>query len=94
LLIKSLKNGESLAHPSALTLVELSESLATVGDDENARALADEAERLASAHGFYELTYRLENPILVAKPAPLAPATEEIIAAVDELEGAELVAVG
>jgi hypothetical protein len=36
----------------------------------------------------------LENPVLVAQPAPLAPETEAIIAAVDELEGAELVAAG
>jgi hypothetical protein len=32
--------------------------------------------------------------VFVAEPTPLAPSTQAIIAAVDELEGAELVAVG
>lgn len=92
--VKSLRNGESLAHPSALALVELSEALNVVGETDRAHEVADQAERLASAHGYYQLTYRLENPVLVAEPTPLAPSTQEILAAVDELEGAELVAVG
>jgi tetratricopeptide (TPR) repeat protein len=93
-IVKALRNGEALAYPSASALVELSEALNVVGESERAREAADQADRLASAHGFYQLTYRLENPVLVAEPTPLAPSTQEIIAAVDELEGAELVAVG
>jgi hypothetical protein len=93
-IVKSLRNGEALPHPSASALVELSEALSVVGESEHAREMADQADRLASAHGFHQLTYRLENPTLVAEPAPIAPSTQAIIAAVDELEGAELVAVG
>ena len=93
-IVKSLRNGEALPHPSAAALVELSEALAVVGENEWSEEVADQAERLASAHGFHQLTYRLENPMLVAQPAPITPSTQAIIAAVDELEGAELVAVG
>ncbi|HKN69399.1 MAG TPA: hypothetical protein VJW73_24130, partial [Gemmatimonadaceae bacterium] len=93
-IVKALRNGEALAYPSASALVELSEALNVVGESERACEVADHADRLASAHGFYQLSYRLENPTLVAEPTPLAPSTQEIIAAVDELEGAELVAVG
>lgn len=93
-IVKSLRNGEALPHPSASALVELSEALSVVGETERAGEMADQADRLASAHGFHQLTYRLENPTLVAEPAPIAPSTQAIIAAVDELEGAELVAVG
>ena len=93
-IVRSLRNGEALAHPSASALVEMSEALGVVGEIDRAKEIADQADRLASAHGFYQLTYRLENPVLVAEPTPLAPSTQEILAAVDELEGAELVAVG
>ena len=66
--------------------------LAVVGDDERSRDLAERAETLASAHGFHQLMYRLENPVLVRAAGPFAPSPpNEIIAAVDELEGAELV---
>jgi tetratricopeptide (TPR) repeat protein len=91
--VQHLRNGESLPHPSASALVEVSEALAVIGDDERALRLSGRAADLAEAHGFHQLTYRVENPVLVAQPAPLAPATQAIIAAVDELEGAELVAV-
>lgn len=94
MLISSLREGESLPHPSASTLVELSEALAVVGEEARSEEVAAHAERLASAHGFHQLTYRLENPVLVTAPAQPAPATQAIIAAVDELEGAELVAAG
>jgi hypothetical protein len=93
-LVRGLRNGEALPHPSASVLVELSEALTAVGETEQAAAVSEQAERLATAHRFHQLTYRLENPILVSKPAPLAPSTQAIIAAVDELEGAELVAAG
>ena len=93
-IVKNLRNGEALPHPCASALVELSEALAVVGETEHAQEMADQADRLASAHGFHQLTYRLENPVLVSEPAPIAPSTQAIIAAVDELEGAELVAVG
>jgi tetratricopeptide (TPR) repeat protein len=86
-----LHDGRSLAWPSASALVEISEALAVVGDDERARNVADRAEALASANAFHQLTYRLENPVQIAKPVVLAPSTNEILAAVDELEGAELV---
>lgn len=91
--VQHLRNGESLPHPSASALVEVSEALAVIGDDERALRLSGRAADLAEAHGFHQLTYRVENPVLVTQPAPLAPATQAIIAAVDELEGAELVAV-
>jgi len=93
-LVSNLKNGQVMPFPSASALVEMSEALAAVGDDDRAIRLSERATELANAHGFHELTYRLDNPQLVAAPAPLAPATYEIIAAVDELEGAELVAAG
>jgi tetratricopeptide (TPR) repeat protein len=92
-LVTSLHNGESLPFPSASALVEMSEALAHVGEEERANDAANRAEVLAAAHGFHQLTYRLENPTLVALAEPLAVAssTNAIIAAVDELEGAELV---
>ena len=93
LLRSSLREG-AMPHPAATSLVELSEALAVVGDEERATRMAARARGLANAHGFHQLMHRLENPVLVAAPAPLAPATHEIIAAVDELEGAELVAAG
>ena len=93
-LVRNLRDGNALPYPSASALVELSEALSAVGEEERAEALAGDAERLATAHSYHQLMHRLENPILVAKPAPLAPATQAIIAAVDELEGAELVAAG
>jgi hypothetical protein len=40
---------------------------------------------------FHHLVHRLENPVHIASPTPLAPSTSAIIEAVDELEGAELV---
>src|SRR5207237_4427848 len=86
-----LRGGASLPWPSTSALVELSEALEVVGDEERSRHLAERAEALASAHGFHQLTYRLDNPVHVAQPAVLAPSTNAIIAAVDELEGAELV---
>jgi len=93
-LVRNLKNGQVMPFPSASALVEMSEALAVVGEDERAQRVAERATALAKAHGFHELTFRLENPVVVAEPAPLAPATQDIIAAVDELEGAELVAAG
>jgi tetratricopeptide (TPR) repeat protein len=90
-LMPALQHGKNLPYPTASTLVELSEALAVVGDDERSRDLAERAETLASALGFHQLVYRLENPVLVPQPAVLAESTNEIIAAVDELEGAELV---
>jgi tetratricopeptide (TPR) repeat protein len=90
-LVGALHDGSSLPWPSAAALVEISEALAVVGDEERSADVAERADVLASAHGFYQLTHRLENPIQIAKPVMLAPSTTEIIAAVDELEGAELV---
>ena len=90
-LVSALHDGRSLPYPSASTLVEMSEAYAMVGEETYAGEFADRAESLVSAHGFHQLAYRLENPVGVAKPVTLAPATEEIVAAVDELEGAELV---
>jgi tetratricopeptide (TPR) repeat protein len=94
LLVKSLRNGERLPHATTSALVEVSEALAVVGDEDRSRDIAERAAELANARGFHQLAYRLENPVLVAEPAPLARATEAIIAAVDELDGAELVAAG
>jgi tetratricopeptide (TPR) repeat protein len=90
-LLTTLRNGESLPWPSATSLVELSEALTVVGEHDRASAFAERAEGLARSHGFHQLTYRLENPVHVPQPVMLAPATNEILAAVDELEGAELV---
>ncbi|HKW09302.1 MAG TPA: hypothetical protein VJO33_02920, partial [Gemmatimonadaceae bacterium] len=92
-LVTSLRNGESLPYPSASALVEMSEALAHVGEEGRARDVASRADVLASSHGYYQLVYRLENPTLVApkKPAAIHASTSAIIAAVDELEGAELV---
>ncbi len=90
-LVSSLHDGRSLPYQSAAALVEMSEAYAMVGEETRAGDFADRAESLASAHGFHQLMYRLENPVAIAKPVTLAPATEEIVAAVDELEGAELV---
>jgi tetratricopeptide (TPR) repeat protein len=89
--VTALHDGQSLPWPCASALVEISEALAVVGEEQRSGQVADRADALASAHGFHQLTYRLENPVQVAKPAVLAPSTNEIIAAVDELEGAELV---
>jgi tetratricopeptide (TPR) repeat protein len=90
-LVAALHDGRSLPYPSASALVEISEAYAMVGEETCAGEFADRAESLASVHGFHQLMYRLENPVGVAKPVALAPATEKIVAAVDELEGAELV---
>jgi len=90
-LVTNLRNGELMPWPSASSLVEVSEALALVGEDDRATSVAERAEALATRHGFHQLTYRLENPVHVAQPVALAPATNEILAAVDELEGAELV---
>jgi tetratricopeptide (TPR) repeat protein len=91
LLVTSLRQGESLPWPSASALVELSEALAVVGDEDRSQAAAERASVLANAHMFHQLVHRLENPVHVASPTPLAPSTSAIIEAVDELEGAELV---
>jgi tetratricopeptide (TPR) repeat protein len=90
-IITALHNGRTMPFPSAAALTEVSEALAVIGDEERSSRLAARAEELATAHGFHEILYRLENPVHIAAPAPLAPATTEILAAVDELEGAELV---
>ncbi|HEY2852642.1 MAG TPA: hypothetical protein VGJ18_07335 [Gemmatimonadaceae bacterium] len=82
----------SVPHLVASSMVELSEALTVVGDEDRAERMAQHASDLANKHGFYQLLHRLENPVFVAPPAPLSPATQEIIAAVDELDGAELVA--
>jgi tetratricopeptide (TPR) repeat protein len=93
-LVRSLRNGEVMPFQSASALVEMSEALAVVGEEDRSLRDVERATELANAHGFHELTFRLDNPVLVADPVPLAPATQEIIAAIDELEGAELVAAG
>ncbi|HEV8233218.1 MAG TPA: hypothetical protein VGP84_01425 [Gemmatimonadaceae bacterium] len=93
-LVTSLRQGESLPQPSAYALVELSEALAVVGDEQGSQTFADRASVLANAHMFHHLVHRLENPVHVASPTPLAPSTSAIIEAVDELEGAELVGAG
>jgi len=90
-LVRSLGDGASLPWPSALALVEMSEALARVGDEVPAERTAVRAEALARAHSFHELVFRLENPPVVREPVKLAPAASAIVAAVDELEGAELV---
>jgi tetratricopeptide (TPR) repeat protein len=90
-LVTSLGEGAALPWPSASALVEISEALAAIGDGSEAKRVASRAEDLAHAHGFHQLTYRLENPVFVAQPVELAPATASILDAVDELEGAELV---
>lgn len=90
-LVTSLRDGKSLPWPSASSLVELSEALAVVGDESGSRQMAERALAMATQHGFHQLTYRLDNPVHVAQPAPLAESTNAILAAVDELEGAELV---
>ena len=92
----SLHDGESLPWPSASALVEMSEALAHVGEEERANDAANRADALAASHGFHQLTYRLENPTLVApaKPLAVASSTTAILAAVNELEGAELVGAG
>ena len=92
--VTSLRNGEGLPWPSASALVELSEALAVVGEDERSRECAERAESIATAHGFHQISYRLEHPVHVAPPVALAASTNDIIAAVDELEGAELVGAG
>jgi tetratricopeptide (TPR) repeat protein len=89
--MSALRDGETLPWPSTSALVEVSEALAVVGDEERSNEFADKASALANAHGFHQLSYRLENPVHVAPPRALAASTNEIIAAVDELEGAELV---
>jgi tetratricopeptide (TPR) repeat protein len=93
-IVTSLRDGQSLAFQGASALIEISEALAVIGEDERSERVSDRAGSLVAAHGFHQLAYRLENPTLVAPPAPVAPATQAIIAAVDELEGAELVAAG
>jgi tetratricopeptide (TPR) repeat protein len=90
-LVGALHDGESMPWASTSALVELSEALAVVGDEERSQQFAARAEALATAHGFHQFTYRLENPVHVAAPLSLADSTNEIIAAVNELEGAELV---
>jgi tetratricopeptide (TPR) repeat protein len=98
-IVTNLRNGESLPYPSATALVDMSEALVMIGDEERASRTCERADALVRSHGFHQLAYRLENPVHVAKPAQpipttpleLAPSTSAILAAVDELEGAELV---
>jgi hypothetical protein len=92
-LVANLRNGASLPFPTVNALVEVSEALALVGEEQWAGRNAALAADLASAHRFHQLTYRLENPVYTRVPesAPLSPSTSAIIAAIDELEGAELV---
>ena len=92
--VTALRDGEALPWPSTSALIELSEALAIIGDDERAQRFADRAEALAVSHGFHQLSYRLEHPVHVIEPIEVAASTNEIIAAVDELEGAELVGAG
>jgi tetratricopeptide (TPR) repeat protein len=92
-IVTSLRNGDSLPFPSTSALVETSEALAYVGDPQASEEIAARATALASNHGFHQLSYRLENPVHVRTPEPAtaSPSTHAIIAAIDELEGAELV---
>jgi hypothetical protein len=91
--VASLRDGKSLPFPSANALIEIGEALALVGEEGWAERNATLASSLASAHHFHQLTYRLENPVhvRVPEPAPVSESTSAIIAALDELEGAELV---
>lgn len=92
-IVANLRNGASLPFPTVNALVELGEALMLVGEEEWAGRSSELAASLATAHGFHQLAYRLENPVYVRapEPAPISPATSAIIAAIDELEGAELV---
>jgi len=90
-LVTNLGDGASLPYPSASALVEISEALSCVNEEEASRRIAARAETIARAHGFHQLVHRLENPTIVPAPAELAPETTAIISAVDELEGTELV---
>ena len=91
LLVGSLNNGSSLPWASASALVEISEALAVVGEDANALRAASRAEALARANGLHELLHRLDNPPVIQAPVELTAESNAILAAVDELEGAELV---
>jgi hypothetical protein len=92
-LVQSLGDGAILPFPSASALVEISEALSLIHDEAAAKSVAEQAGRIARSRGYHELVFRLENPPVIPTPAKLAPATSEILQAVDELEGAELVGV-
>jgi tetratricopeptide (TPR) repeat protein len=90
-LVSSLNNGSSLPWASASALVEVSEALLRVGEEEAAGRAAERAEVLARANGLHELLYRLDNPPVIPEPVEFTAESNAILAAVDELEGAELV---
>lgn len=91
MLVSSLNNGSSLPWASASALVEMSEALALVGEESSAQRTAARAEILARSNGLHELLHRLDNPPVIQAPVELTAESNAILAAVDELEGAELV---
>src|SRR5205085_6740746 len=52
--VSILHDGRTLPWLSAQALVELSEALAVVGDEERSRDISERAEVLATAHGFHQ----------------------------------------
>jgi tetratricopeptide (TPR) repeat protein len=91
LLVTSLANGSSLPWATASALAEISEALARVGEEAGAERAATRAESIARAYNLNEVLHRLDNPPVIPAPVELAPESNVILAAVDELEGAELV---
>lgn len=90
-LVKSLDDGSSLPYQSASAFVEASEALTAIGENASAERAKELAMQLASAHGFHELTFRLENPPTRNAPTVLAPRAAAVVEAVEALEGAELI---
>ena len=90
-LVTSLNGGSSLPWASASALVEISEALALVREEDRAQSTSERAHALARSYGLHELLHRLDNPPVIQTPVALTAESNAILAAVDELEGAELV---
>ena len=82
-----------LAFPCASALVEVSEALHVVGEDDWAARCAHAGSRIAARNGFHHLTHRLEKPWPTVQSVPVTPTRRVIVEQVEALKGAELVGV-
>ena len=94
-LVASLGGGAvpMLAFQCAGALIEVSEALHVVGEDDWAARCAHAGSRIALRNGFHHLTHRLESPWPTVQSVPVTPARRVIVEQVEALDGAELVGV-
>jgi hypothetical protein len=69
-------------YENAITLVELAEAYARVGEADRAAEFRERAAALAAAGGFYEVSHRAEN-LVVAPRRPNGPASRRPALGVD-----------